>query len=972
MKITFNTQGIQGSEKQMGDAGIGASKANGSPLGRTQFWQQERAHPAYGVSFGEGASSWLVGSKGKNTTFAELQQEAASIDVGVRRNYMTIMSHTLSQEDYAQLEKEGFDFSSMDPGEAVTIVDKIKAELARSGQHIVGYTDDLDTEVLAAAVGSETLARSITETFQRMDLPLTEENIAQVRQAWDMASQLEDMSEGAARYMIDNGMDPEIWNFYLAQSSGAEGRTGTGPRYYAEDIKGYLAQSGEFDAAQQRIQQQIDQIIEEAGLPLNQESRQAMDWLMEQGLPLTEENLLRLQELQSAAFPVDEETFAAAAGAALAEGRSPIHGDLHQKETIYEKAAVLTEQFVSRMDAFLDKNDISVRRQLEEIRLRMTAEVNVKLLKSGFAIDTAPMEELLKALEQAEAELADTYFPEDPQALPKYELYRETNRVTGELPGMPARILGSWSLREGEGTVVQFHQEGTALRESYGRAQESYEALMTVPRSDMGDSIRKAFANVDDILRDLDLEVNEENRRAVRILGYNSMELTEENIERVKAADEQVQSAVSRMTPAAVLRMIRDGRNPLDMSFSELNEYFDTLPREYGETADSYSRFLYHLEQNHHITPQEREAYIGIYRLIHQVEKADGAAVGSVVNTGAELQFANLLSAARSRNFPHMDVKVTDETGLLQELLREEQSISQQIETHYRNAALERVRAAGQVRQESYILLEQAGLGITTDNLLAAQDLLETHLAPYKKWKDKETQLGLSQETLTENMTALSEKKDAEAFDEHYHSLLQGIREQVERATLENAGSSVDVRELQMLHKQFSLAAAMAKGADSQGASREYLLPMYIGDQLGRVHLTLADSGGEETSVSICAEYGQDARLEVHLQIHGNRIGGYLVGNTPEEVTKLEEAADTFYELIKQDGGEWQLEEFSVADRESVHTGLAERERIQFSRWPVRMRNSSERLTEPKSVQRMTADTAGLYRVARMFLQAIK
>ncbi len=42
--------------------------------------------------------------------------------------------------------------------------------------------------------------------------------------------------------------------------------------------------------------------------------------------------------------------------------------------------------------------------------------------------------------------------------------------------------------------------------------------MMTAPRKDMGDSIQKAFRNVDDILEDLGLETNDSNRRAVRIL----------------------------------------------------------------------------------------------------------------------------------------------------------------------------------------------------------------------------------------------------------------------------------------------------------------------------------------------------------------------------------------------------------------------------------------------------------------------
>ena len=45
------------------------------------------------------------------------------------------------------MQKEGFDPTEMEPQEAVTILDKIKAELARSGQHIVGYTDEFNASV---------------------------------------------------------------------------------------------------------------------------------------------------------------------------------------------------------------------------------------------------------------------------------------------------------------------------------------------------------------------------------------------------------------------------------------------------------------------------------------------------------------------------------------------------------------------------------------------------------------------------------------------------------------------------------------------------------------------------------------------------------------------------------------------------------------------------------------------------------
>lgn len=81
----------------------------------------------------------------------------------------------------------------------------------------------------------------------------------------------------------------------------------------------------------------------------------------------------------------------------------------------------------------------------------------------------------------------------------------------------------------------------------------------------------------------------------------------------------------------------------------ELESYFSQNPESYEEEVEDYSRFLYQLERKKDVTEEERKAYIGIYRMVHQVEREDGAAVGAVVNTGAELQFSTLLAAARSR-----------------------------------------------------------------------------------------------------------------------------------------------------------------------------------------------------------------------------------------------------------------------------------------------------------------------------------
>ncbi|MDE6675908.1 MAG: hypothetical protein K2K19_14050, partial [Acetatifactor sp.] len=81
------------------------------------------------------------------------------------------------------------------------------------------------------------------------------------------------------------------------------------------------------------------------------------------------------------------------------------------------------------------------------------------------------------------------------------------------------------------------------------------------------------------------------------------------------------------------------------------------------QETEKYSRFLYKLEKRGEITPEEKSAFIGCYRLLRQIEKGDSAAIGSIVNTGAEMNFSTLLSAVRSRRAGHMNTLIDDAVG---------------------------------------------------------------------------------------------------------------------------------------------------------------------------------------------------------------------------------------------------------------------------------------------------------------------
>lgn len=385
--------------------------------------------------------------------------------------------------------------------------------------------------------------------------------------------------------------------------------------------------------------------------------------------------------------------------------------------------------------------EIEAKRQLEEIRLIMSEEANRHLLKKGISIDTAKLSEVVEALKKTQEEIKASLFKGESleENNKRALIFEETLTKTKELREMPAALVGKLVMSRQPYTLNRLYDEGAELQKELNseisadgnaeiaaksnteinaendsrnlsqnqqnkqnqqkQASQAYETLMTAPRKDLGDRISKAFRNVDDILQDMKLETSDANRRAVRILGYNSMEITKENIENVKHEDSKINSVISKMTPATTLQMIREQKNPLDMTMDELENYLNEKERSFGESAEKYSVFLQKLDRAGGISPEEREAYIGIYRLFNQIEKTDGAVVGSIVASGAQMNFKNMLSAIRTSSNRNMDVYVDDGFGALSELIKKGKAIDEQIMSGFNQESFDN---SGQRNKEQY------------------------------------------------------------------------------------------------------------------------------------------------------------------------------------------------------------------------------------------------------------------------------
>ncbi len=854
------------------------------------------------VDIGNGNSLQIPGEEGKHSLLAGAARDASVQDAGVLKNYRVVMAHTMSGEDVRKAREDGFDLGNMSPEESVTILDKVKAETAKGGTVIRGFNDDLDDAVLESA-GNKGLDSVVKKALAEQDVPATSENIREVSNTVDLAAQLGAPTDTEKAYIIENDLSLAVRDFYVAQSAAPE----------------RPAQVTDLSVLDTPEMKNIKESMIEAGQVLEdpEEGFAIAEWLFERNLPVTEENILKAKGISDIRFPVSAERAARAGARALASGKSADMADLTDKGSIYEQAALIEAKYFS--DAVLNTEDIAHARKIQEIRLSMTAEVNIELVRSGFAIDTAPIEDLIDRLKAIEQEVALKYFPEtagvtdhddnapgmsigSPEdAVAAYRLMNAVNTAVTELKDAPASSLGVFIPRvPAEVAFGEFEEIALGEKERLKKAGESYEALSTEVRRDLGDSIGKAFTSVDGLVEGLGLDLNDLNRRHVRILAYNRMEVSIENMDKIAAADETVTSVIDKMKPAAVLDMIRNGINPLEKSFDEINKFLDeriVSTEGYEKASENYAEFLYALDKSKEITAEERETYIGIYRMLDKIEKKDGAAIGSVVNTGSELDFANLLSAVRSARFKGVDVKVDDGTGI-SEVISAGRSITDQIMASFREAPgayyeekAGHLRNAGSAGEAELSFIEDAGVSVNAENIIAAENLLsaddDLYRTVFGKKEDEKAKKDADE--------VLDRIASADEPDEEYADFLKEMRSDVQAMTFE-AGEVIDVRALQQVGRQLSVAVkAIEEGVE------EYFIPVDIGGEISKVRVSFRNSENS-SSADILFKDPDGNECRAHLEIWDKAVNGIISVDPGTELKKSLRAADIFTADLNNDG----------------------------------------------------------------------
>ncbi|MGP1612136.1 MAG: DUF6240 domain-containing protein [Catonella sp.] len=797
-----------------------------------------------------------------------------------------------------QMEEEGVSASDSDANLVKKSIENIVANRKIDKENLLKQTEKLDEdaekikEISYSSVEDARIAKQLASS----GMAVTRENIDKLSESLKFTKEIvNNITESAIGYMIEENLPETVSNIYKA-----------------EHIMGYV-ENYEQSKEWEKVENQVIAFLEKKGINADEENLEAASWLFNKKMEITSENIakyLSLCELKDENESLkgdDKLTERLVKG--LVEGKEVLNaviGTANNKQADY-----VMNYF--RRTADVTITEISQRRYLEEIRLKLTEESAVNMLNKGIKIDVTDLKGLVEQLRKEEKSYYEALL-EGAKTLDGDEQVKYMHKVKAEsrelLEVDNAQLellrnvvsIRSYALNkqyESEykiGALSKAYKEEITLT-AYHEAGIAYEKGETKIRTDLGDGISKAFGNIDEVLKENKLELTEANRKAVKLLAYNKAEVSYEAVTKMKFVISLTESALRELKPTTVAGLIKSGLNPLDLSMEELFEAAKEMNEKIVGNDENYSRYLYKLEKAGEVSEPEREAYIGIYRLLNQIEKGDDAAIGSVSLANQSLTLRNMLSAVRTRKLGGFDEKIDESFGELTKILGDGSKIDSQIDRAYMKMLAGNIKESLSETDHSYyeeklaevtkefkttdvekILDERAEMTVT--NILAQMDIskgrrsligIVSEMSREEKRKVNNLSAKFIDEFDSDRFAAENEKAVTDALSKKVTKLMED-----EKLTYEKLNGLVAVK------KTIELSVKRVE-------SKTYDIPfIYDEDKLADLSITIRKGRAEaDKGKAVIILTTNEGSVTSEFRIVNERITGYFKTDSRESLDEL-------------------------------------------------------------------------------------
>jgi len=953
----------------------------------------------------------------------------AAVSAAAEEESLREIEQSMTKEDCEDLSEEGFSLEDYELERFEQALERIKQQRAMvedAINHKVESVKKQEEDVKKASLSKlddPALRRQAEVMLQAMNLPVSAVNVNAVAGAVKLAVQSVNMDERSIHYLLKNHLESTPVNVYTAN-------------YSAKDID-ITAGEQEWNEVKKQAEMLVDGMKDDGISATLDEAK----WLFQHGLSIDADTMGEYQNLKNLRdnFSVEDTMKNIVKG--MAEGRDPIHTVLADKnytmvQNIVENFSKVSDDAVNKVvqnggqlnlrnlkQAQSETNQgqanresnvvtdqvhklehelslITARRQLEEIRLKLTCDAGIKLVEKGLNLQTDSIETIVNELRGLEKQYYEKLLTEGGAEITAANTaqLRSTLEAVSSISQAPEYVLGVHFKQRNSITVGMLAEDALTVKSQLKKANDGYEKLMTAPRGDMGDHISKAFAQMDTLLDEIGLGHSEADKRAVRILAYNQMEITKTSVEQMKAYDQKVRGLIDALKPSTVVELIKNKTNPLDTPVEELKNQVQQIAREHGiSDEEKYSNYLVKIQKSNTLSQDERDAYVGIYRLLHQVEKSDGKAIGYLVKSQRDLTLNNLLSAIRTTNGAGINAAINDQFGT-SEGAGYKQSISEQLGRVF-TSELEQARTELNVQLSNQLLdqltpdfLQYAGqreelMNCSIERLaeLCEQYKVQNPQAAGQDYEMVMTQIKQAM-NLTDEMRFLKEHqakvslKNIQSAEKTLHNCSQ-MMEQMESACSEEDKTEVNsVLETSETYDQFHIEyenivnlmterlreqlnhptlsiedMLMLNDSLRQSsyvkelAQKEYYhIPVEVGGKVVGVGLSIQSNSSEKGKMSIHMDSETFGEVQADFRMSGDELKALILCGNKPAAQLLERAADA----IKQ-------EAYKSVNKVQVHVGTSDRMIEQY--------DGDGYVPKTKGVQ-----TESLFQIAKVLIKTIK
>ena len=870
---------------------------------------------------------------------SQIMQSASNAKIGLKALF-----NRINESDAVKINEDGFNLDDLSEEDCVNIVDRIRIQLAAYNDNYRVFAGDIDVDKIEQVVGSKGFAQDIAGKMADSGVPATDENIEAVGKALKDIPSENRLSDEEKLYMVAGNMEPTLTNIKMAQSA-------------CSMSVSYNHGTSLTEASWHQLKPQIEKIITKAGLSLDEKNINNSKAMLERDIPVTEDNLQKMAEMDEieltpenvAAKVIDAISKGQQPENAVMSDHPDMYKEVARALDTLEKADKLYLAYAEEhsdngivslrtieeaINAFADDEQVqpvsdiinqeirdsskqsgqeagnqgnnqnnSNYRTLLQIQILMTAETGVSLVKSGVDINQVSIGTLHKHLLALDKEnVFDQIGEQLSRDIDSDEFYSTTlsvresiyNIKNAPLDTVAALYKEILAKDAGSITITSAASMGISLKQRLSMAGEAYDTMSTSVRKDMGDSLNRAVeSSAQAMLNDMDMEDNSQNRQAVAILAKNGMDITRENVINIRELKSTLDSIVDNMKPQTVLNMIRDNVDIMSADIHAVNQY---IKEEYSDisSASAYSTFLYKLDRTNGITSEERQQFIGIYKMMNMFTKDAGSAIGALVKQGADITMKNLCSAYDSRrSYNNMDMSVDDSkdvtvsvyeslytnifaktggkiTPLTLKNVNEEKPIMSRSVDNFCEAAQDMYDAKAEaaymdeymklVRQvaaaDSAVIneLERSGEDITLNNIQAMEQLMMSDLfnnsfrIDRDKAQDFLDNIG-DREELTSAVRQLCDEVDRRLGEE-----------------IDKADNSYEVVKKATIHQMS--AGIMARSATRQ----DYTIPYIKGDGYGMMKLTFKAEEGDKGKIAISYEDDRLGRVNVEINVTSDEL----------------------------------------------------------------------------------------------------